>query len=76
MVPSFRKFFGMVVLVFFVVVYAFLAMVIGDMTLQQSSNLVRFTYFAIAGLVWVIPAGAIIWWMERGGKNKGETNTD
>lgn len=76
MVPSFRKFFGMVVLVIFVVVYAFLAMVIGDMTLQESSNLVRFTYFAVAGLAWVIPAGAIIWWMERGGKAKTESNPD
>jgi len=70
MVPSFRKFIGMVLLVTFVVVYAFTAMVIGDLTLQQSSNLVRFVYFAIAGLVWVIPAGAIIWWMEKSGKNR------
>ena len=70
MVPSLRKFIGMVLLVSFVVVYAFAAMVIGDMTLQQSSNLVRFTYFAVAGLLWVIPAGAIIWWMERGGTNR------
>jgi len=70
MVPSFRKFVGMVLLVSFVVIYALVAMVIGDMTLQQSSTLVRFTYFAIAGLIWVIPAGAIIWWMEKGGKNR------
>ena len=70
MVPSFRKFIGMVLLVIFVVVYAFTAMVIGDLTLQQSSNLVRFIYFAVAGLVWVIPAGAIIWWMEKSGKNR------
>lgn len=69
--PSLRKFIGMVVLVVFVVVYALTAMVIGDMTLQQSSNLARFIYFAIAGLAWVIPAGAIIWWMERGGKQRG-----
>ncbi|WP_417684215.1 DUF2842 domain-containing protein [Roseibium sp.] len=70
MVPSFRKFVGMVVLVVFVIVYALVAMVIGDMTLQQSSTLVRVIYFAIAGLVWVIPAGAIIWWMEKGGKRQ------
>lgn len=68
MVPSFRKFIGMIVLVVFVIVYALLAMVIGDMTLQQSSTLVRMTYFAIAGLIWVIPAGAIIWWMGKSGK--------
>ncbi|MEM5584084.1 DUF2842 domain-containing protein [Roseibium sp. AS2] len=70
MVPSFRKFIGMVLLVVFVVVYALTAMVIGDLTLQQSSTLVRFTYFAIAGLLWVIPAGAIIWWMEKSGKRR------
>ena len=70
MVPSFRKFVGMVVLVVFVIVYAFTAMVIGDLKLQQASNLVRFIYFAIAGLLWVIPAGAIIWWMEKGGRNR------
>ena len=70
MVPSFRKFIGMVLLVVFVVVYALTAMVIGDLTLLQSSNLVRFIYFGIAGLAWVIPAGAIIWWMERGGKSR------
>lgn len=70
MVPSFRKFIGMVVLVIFVVVYAFVAMVIGDMTLQQASTPVRLVYYAIAGLIWVIPAGAIIWWMERPGKTR------
>lgn len=68
MPPRLRKFIGMVVLVAFVITYAFTAMVIGDLTLQQSSTLVRFAYFAIAGLLWTIPAGAIIWWMERGGK--------
>ena len=70
MVPSFRKFIGMVALVIFVIAYAFAAMVVGDLTLQQSSNLVRFGYFAVAGLLWVGPAGAIIWWMERGGKTR------
>ncbi|WP_434052448.1 MAG: DUF2842 domain-containing protein [Roseibium sp.] len=60
----------MVFLVTFVIVYAFAAMVIGDLKLQQASNLVRFIYFAIAGLLWVIPAGAIIWWMEKGGKTR------
>lgn len=68
MVPSFRKFIGMIALVVFVIVYALVAMFIGDRTLQQSSTLVRMTYFAIAGLIWVIPAGAIIWWMEKSGK--------
>jgi hypothetical protein len=71
MVPSFRKFVGMVALVIFVVVYALVAMVIGDMTLQQSSMPVKLVYFAIAGLIWVIPAGAIIWWMQKPDRAKG-----
>jgi hypothetical protein len=54
----------------FVIVYALTAMVVGDSPrLQESSTLIQFTYFAIAGLAWVIPAGAIIWWMERGKKS-------
>lgn len=71
MVPSFRKFVGMVALVIFVVVYALVAMVIGDMTLQQASVPVKLVYFAIAGLIWVIPAGAIIWWMQKPDRSKG-----
>lgn len=70
MVPSFRKFIGMILLVTFVIIYAFIAMVIGDLTLQNASNWMRVAYFAVAGLVWVVPAGAIIWWMERGGKTQ------
>ncbi|MTH95430.1 DUF2842 domain-containing protein [Roseibium sp. RKSG952] len=70
MVPSFRKFIGMVALVVFVICYAFFAMVIGDMTLQTAPGWAVFTYFAVAGLAWVIPAGAIIWWMERPSRQK------
>lgn len=61
-----RKFIGMLVLVIFVISYAFTAMVIGDMTLQHSSRVVQMLYFGIAGIAWTIPAGAIIWWMEHG----------
>ncbi|WP_422375794.1 DUF2842 domain-containing protein [Roseibium sp.] len=70
MVPSFRRFVGMVVLVVFVIVYAFTAMVIGDLKLQQASFVVQLIYFAVAGLAWVIPAGAIIWWMQKDGRNQ------
>ncbi|MTI46171.1 uncharacterized protein DUF2842 [Roseibium hamelinense] len=70
MVPSFRKFIGMVGLVVFVIVYAFVAMVIGDLKLQNANGWVTFGYYAFAGLIWVIPAGAIISWMERPSRNK------
>lgn len=61
-----RKFIGMTVLFVFVIAYAFAAMVIGDLKLQQASDAMKMLYFGVAGLVWTIPAGAIIWWMEHG----------
>lgn len=70
MVPSFRKFIGMVSLVLFVVTYAVVAMVIGDMTLQEAGTGIRLVYFGIAGLLWIFPAGAIIWWMEKSGRQQ------
>ncbi|MTI04842.1 DUF2842 domain-containing protein [Roseibium denhamense] len=61
----------MVALVVFVIVYALVAMVVGDSPgIQSAPTLVQFVYFAVAGLFWVVPAGAIIWWMERGGKSR------
>ncbi len=65
MIPPLRRLFGMIALVVFVVVYAFFAMVIGDMSLQQSSTPVKLIYYAISGLIWIVPAGAIISWMYR-----------
>ena len=41
MPPRLKKFIGMVMLVGFVIVYAFTAMVIGDMTLQTAAQPVR-----------------------------------
>lgn len=64
--PSLRKFIGMVVLLSFVIVYLFIVMVIGDMKLQQASTATRLLYFAVTGLIWILPAGLIIRWMQKG----------
>ncbi|MEI2385901.1 DUF2842 domain-containing protein [Breoghania sp. JC706] len=63
--PPLKRLFGTIVLVVFVVVYAFVAAVIGDMTMGSASELTRIAYYLVAGLAWTIPAGAIIWWMYR-----------
>ena len=60
-----RKLIGAVVLVVFVMVYALIAMTIGAAKLPGTSVWVQTAYFAIAGLIWVIPAGLIIKWMQR-----------
>ena len=60
-----RKFVGMIAMVVFVVIYAFVAMVIGDLTLQDAHMGVQLLYFAVAGLAWTIPVGALMWWMDK-----------
>lgn len=60
-----KKLIGTVVLMLFVPIYALIAMTIAAVRLQDASTLTQTVFFAIAGLIWVIPAGAIIWWMQR-----------
>ena len=60
-----KKLIGTLALVIFVTLYAFLAMVIGDRAIASKSTLIKVLYFGVAGIVWIVPAGFIIWWMER-----------
>ncbi len=52
-------------LVVFVPLYALIAMTVGAAKLPGTSLLVQTLYYAVAGLIWVIPAGFIIKWMQR-----------
>lgn len=60
-----RKLIGSVVLVVFVCVYALTAMTIAAAKLPGTSGLTQLVYFIVAGLVWIIPAGALIAWMVK-----------
>jgi hypothetical protein len=60
-----RKLIGAVLLLVFVLFYALVAMTIGAARLPGTSAFVQTVYFAVAGLIWVIPAGLIIKWMQR-----------
>ncbi len=60
-----RKLIGAVLLLVFVTFYALVAMTIGAARLPGTSAWVQTAYFAVAGLIWVIPAGLIIKWMQR-----------
>lgn len=61
-----RKLLGTVALLVLIVVYALLAMTIAMVLQMQNANkLVEFAYYLIAGTLWTVPAGAIIWWMQR-----------
>lgn len=60
-----RKLIGTVVLAVFVPFYALVAMTIAAVRLPGTSGLTQTVFFMIGGLLWVIPAGAVIWWMQR-----------
>lgn len=58
-----KKLIGMILLVSLVLIYAVLATSIASAYLGASSGWVHLTYFALSGLLWVLPAMLIIKWM-------------
>jgi hypothetical protein len=60
-----RKLIGTAVLAVFVPFYALTAMTIAAARLPGTSGLTQTLFFAIGGLVWVIPAGLLVTWMQR-----------
>jgi NhaP-type Na+/H+ or K+/H+ antiporter len=65
-----RKLIGAVALIAFVVVYALAAGALAESRpLQEAAPLWRTIGYAVLGLAWTLPAGALIRWMERGGRD-------
>lgn len=60
-----RKLIGTIVLVVFVSLYALSAMTIAVAKLSGASGFVQLAYFLVAGLIWILPAGALILWMGK-----------
>ena len=60
-----RKLVGSVALVVFVCVYALMAMTVAAAKLPGTSGLTQLVYFVVAGLAWVLPAGALVAWMVK-----------
>jgi len=60
-----RTFIGAIVLAVFIPLYAMTAMVIASAKLPGAPILIQTLAYAALGLLWVIPAGAIVAWMAR-----------
>jgi regulator of protease activity HflC (stomatin/prohibitin superfamily) len=60
-----RKLIGTIVLLLFLAVYATAAAVIGSGRIALAPQWVQFAFYFTAGLLWVIPAGLLIRWMQR-----------
>jgi hypothetical protein len=60
-----RKLIGTVTLLVFLSLYVWVAVAIGAGHVAQVSRWAQLAYFVVAGLVWVLPAGLLIRWMQR-----------
>ena len=60
-----RKLIGTVLLLLFLGAYAWAAVFIGAGRITLAPYWAQLAYFLIAGLLWVIPAGLLIRWMQR-----------
>ena len=58
-----KKLIGTVLLVALVVVYAIVATIVAVAQLSQSGPLAHLVFFALSGLLWILPAMAIIKWL-------------
>jgi uncharacterized membrane protein len=58
-----KKLIGMILLVSLVILYALVATSFASAYLGASSGWVHLTYFALTGLLWILPAMLIIRWM-------------
>jgi peptidoglycan/LPS O-acetylase OafA/YrhL len=65
MTPRTRKLAGTIVLLVFLSVYALIAMLVAVVLQVNASKTVELIYYVVAGLLWVLPAGALITWMQR-----------
>jgi hypothetical protein len=60
-----RKLIGMVVLLVFLAGYALVVASIASGRITTAPPLAQFAFFLVGGLVWVLPAGLLIRWMQR-----------
>jgi len=58
-----KKLIGAFLLVLLVIVYAIVATLVAVAQLSQSGPLVHLAFFFFSGLLWILPAMAIIKWM-------------
>ena len=61
-----RKLIGTVALLVLITVYALLAMAAAIiLQTRDIGRLGELAYYVVAGVLWVLPAGVIVWWMQK-----------
>jgi hypothetical protein len=64
-----KKLIGVVLILLWLVVYAFIAMNVALAVLPKANWIVELLYYAVVGLAWIIPIGLLLPWMHREPKN-------
>ncbi len=60
-----KKLIGTGLTLVFLIIYCFIAMLLAAILLPDTSGIAQLAYFAVAGLLWIVPVGALIAWMQR-----------
>ena len=60
-----RKLIGLVAMLALIIFYALIVMTVAVTTSVPENGIVEFFYYLITGIAWVVPAAAIIYWMQR-----------
>lgn len=60
-----RKLIGLVLMLVLIVFYALLVMTVAVTTNVPDNAVLEFFYYLVTGIAWVVPAAAIIYWMQR-----------
>jgi hypothetical protein len=61
-----RKLVGTIALLVLITIYAFITLAVAVVLQVQNANkVVELIYYVVAGLLWVLPAGLLISWMQR-----------
>jgi hypothetical protein len=66
-----RKFIGAILLVTLIIIYALVATAIATARLADASGWVHLAYFLFTGILWVLPAMAIVSWMLKPDRKSG-----
>lgn len=61
-----RKLAGTVAMFVLIIVYAFIALAVAVvLQVREAYKIVELLFYIVAGLLWVLPAGVLVKWMQK-----------
>ncbi len=60
-----RKLVGAILLLLFLAVYSLAAMLVAVVLQVNGSKAAELAFYVVAGLLWVVPAGWLVKWMQK-----------